>query len=388
MRIRLLDATVVIATLTVAVGASARSWRVELDGTGDFVDIQPAVDASANGDTILIGPGRFDTFHPCVAPAWTEQTVIWITKDNLTLLGSGQGVTVIGPATYYAPLGRDPKGICSIDGKAASISGLSIENIDTGIYWWRGSLLLEDCTISGGTDQSFNGLALWPFGATIRNCTVDTRFAGYSCLVGQQSSDILFEDCTFKGFGYGPEITNGSTNVQFAGCEFLNVINGLYCDQQSTVDLSDCTFQAISSFAISVLNDSRATLDRVTIDGASTGILAAGGGIVSGTNIVVKGAWSEAVRPCCNSFVTIRDSHILAMPGGLAVRCVGTWAHTQYPNMTGNYWGTIDADAIHALIWDANDTSETNGLVTFVPFAGGEVPTESKSWGDLKILWR
>jgi hypothetical protein len=387
MRNKLIIPALILVALSATVDASARTWRVELDGSGDHVDIQPAVEASAAGDTILIGPGRFDTFHPVVAPAWTEQTVIWVTRDNLTFIGAGQGVTIIGPTTYYGPLGRSPKGVCSIDGFSGVVRNLSIENIDTGIYWWRGSLGLEDCTITGGNNQSFGGLALWPYGATVRNCTIDTRFAGSSCIVGAVSRDILFENCTFKGFGYGPTITDSTQNVRFVGCEFLNLINGLHCDHQSTVEVTDCSFQSISVTAINVLNDSRATLDRVTIDGARTGIAAAGGGIVTGTNIVIQGAWSEAVLPCCNSFVTIHNSHILAGPG-YAVQCLGTWAHSQFPDLTGNYWGTTDAEAIRASIWDANDTSDTNGIVDFEPYAGGPVSTESTSWGDLKALWR
>lgn len=45
--------------LTVAGSASARTWRVEKDGFGDYTTIQPAVDAAAPGDIVLIGPGRY-----------------------------------------------------------------------------------------------------------------------------------------------------------------------------------------------------------------------------------------------------------------------------------------------------------------------------------------
>lgn len=387
MWIKLIIAALMLVTSLAAVDAFARTWRVELDGSGDFTDIQPAVDTSAAGDTILIGPGRFDTFHPCVAPAWTEQTVIWVTRDNLTFIGAGQGVTIIGPTIYYGPLGRSPKGFCSIDGFSGKIRGLSIENIDTGVYWWRGSLVLEDCTITGDNDQSFGGLVMWPYGAIIRDCTIDTRFAGRSCSVGVVSRDILFENCVFKGFGYGPSITDSTTNVRFVGCSFLNVMNGIHCDHQSAIEVTNCYFRSNQIAAMNVLNDSRAILDRVTIDGAPTGIAAAGGGIVTGTNVVIQGASCEAVLPCCNSFVTLHNSHILAGPG-YAVRCLGTWTHSQHPDLSGNYWGTKDIDAIRGSIWDANDTPETNGVVRFEPFADGEVPTESTSWGDLKASFR
>lgn len=76
--------------------ALARTWRVELNGTGDYTDIQPAVEAAAPGDTIRIGPGRFDVFHPITAPAWTEDTIVGVLKDNLTFIGSGKEVTFLG----------------------------------------------------------------------------------------------------------------------------------------------------------------------------------------------------------------------------------------------------------------------------------------------------
>lgn len=40
--------------------ADAATWRVEKDGSGDFMIIQQAVEAAADGDTIRIGAGRFD----------------------------------------------------------------------------------------------------------------------------------------------------------------------------------------------------------------------------------------------------------------------------------------------------------------------------------------
>ena len=58
-------------TMTFAVGAlfctvllaHASTWHVERDGSGDFTTIQPAVDASAPGDTIHIGPGEYTETH-------------------------------------------------------------------------------------------------------------------------------------------------------------------------------------------------------------------------------------------------------------------------------------------------------------------------------------
>jgi pectin methylesterase-like acyl-CoA thioesterase len=79
-------------------------WRVERDGSSDFTSIQPAIEAAAEGDTILIGPGRYDEFFEVQTPGWTEPVVVWVNKDNLTIIGADPEQTIIGPEEYYAPL--------------------------------------------------------------------------------------------------------------------------------------------------------------------------------------------------------------------------------------------------------------------------------------------
>src|SRR6056297_2632943 len=62
-----LGALMVLASL-----APAATWTVERDGTGDFTVIQEAVDVAADGDTIRIGPGRYDEKTLFVTPGWSE----------------------------------------------------------------------------------------------------------------------------------------------------------------------------------------------------------------------------------------------------------------------------------------------------------------------------
>ena len=52
--------------------SEARTWRVEKDGTGDYSILYEAVDAAASGDTILIGPGRFEDYRFEPEYAWEE----------------------------------------------------------------------------------------------------------------------------------------------------------------------------------------------------------------------------------------------------------------------------------------------------------------------------
>ncbi len=45
--------------LIIVTSLSAVTWNVRQDGSGDFTAIQPAIDASADGDTVLVHPGRY-----------------------------------------------------------------------------------------------------------------------------------------------------------------------------------------------------------------------------------------------------------------------------------------------------------------------------------------
>ena len=60
MRNLLLTFTIALVTLTLSpTMTAAATWYVKADGTGDVVTIQDALDASANGDTVLLAAGTF-----------------------------------------------------------------------------------------------------------------------------------------------------------------------------------------------------------------------------------------------------------------------------------------------------------------------------------------
>jgi hypothetical protein len=56
--------------------------------------------------------------------------------------------------------------------------------------------------------------------------------------------------------------------------------------------------------------------------------------------------------------------------------------------MTGNYWGTDSADSISAWILDGNDDSSVHAFVDFEPFSATPLPTERRSLGSVKSLYK
>jgi hypothetical protein len=100
-------------------GASANEWVVAADGSGQFTDIQPAVDAAQSGDVIWVLPGLYG--------------VVDIIQKTLRVIGAGAESTTVGSVS----IGAVPPGI-------AVLSGMTIAQ-QTSITANQGTVVLRDC---------------------------------------------------------------------------------------------------------------------------------------------------------------------------------------------------------------------------------------------------
>lgn len=363
-------------------GASARTWRVELNGSGDFRDIQPAVEAASAGDTIRIGPGRFQQLHPIVAPAWTEDTIIAVTKDDLTFIGAGVDQTILGMTSFYAPEGQAPKGICSVDSYDVSISTLTIENIETGIYWWRGTLNVDNCRFRVFAEA----IAFWVDGGNIRDCQFEISNNGVALGTGLTEA-MSVSGCSFVGYGQGFTTGASAHSIDFSDCEFRDNRTAMAYDRWSTGTIQSTVITGSIFAGLMVSYNSQVGLEGVHIDGGEYGLFMAAGSVVNGTNVILEGTSVAALFVSSESRVTINNSHILPT-GGLGVGVYGYSGTPVVLDLSGNYWGTTDTATIDSMIFDGNDDPLNHSTVQYLPIANGLVPAETTSWGDLKALFR
>ena len=147
--------TLVILAAVVTTGtAGAATWHVEQDGSGDFDDIQPAVDAAAAGDTILIGPGHYDQARSVLIPQWAGETdvFVYVDKEDLTFIGSDRDEVIVGPSVYYSTY-FGPKGFATGDlTQRWRIENVTMQNMWDGVYD-EGGVYLENCRIVGCRGQ-------------------------------------------------------------------------------------------------------------------------------------------------------------------------------------------------------------------------------------------
>ena len=366
--------TLLIA-VAVPVAAQAATWNVEKDGSGDFSIIQDAVDASAPGDSILIGPGRFGELRTgaLLLHGGRAAMVLWVNKPGLTIIGSGKDATVIGPASYTPNFEGWDTGSVLVDfGADCEIRDVGMDNTRYEFTIFA-TTLAEDCrVVRYAWRRDYGGFVGECSGTVLRRVEfIDT--GGFTTLVGAQ--DVLLEDCHVEDQfldAIAFHIGNGGQRCVVRNC---TVKEGAVAFQfAGTGRVEDCTATGMSAAGFVVGSGSQVVATRCEIGVTQIAVRVTHGARLELTDSVVEGGTLATIISSAD--VYIRGSHILNA-GALTVLGV-----TDTPGMAidlrNNWWGTSDPAQIEAWIDDEF------GTVLWDPFNGMAIPTQSNSIGKLK----
>ncbi len=361
--------------------ATGRTWRVEKDGSGDFTTIQPALDATAPGDTVLIGPGRFIETHEVTTPGWTEDIYAAVWSDSISIFGSGVGVTYIGPEVRNKQLAPRPKGILGaydIDG--CRIEDLTIENIRDGMYW-DGGIEIDSCSINGCVEA----VLLDPGGMTVSvNNVLFQDNTDHGIFAWGPCPELLVSDCTFNRNGGGVSVI-GVDSMLVDNCTFEDHVVSVKFDATQG-EIRNCRF--VGGVNVDVASyGSHLLLNNCRLSSPYRAIVAGTWGYLRGSGNVIPPGEGERIL-ISNTLFYFNDNHILRSeaPYIKLVAFVSPPADTL--DFTGNYWGTTEVDTIAEWIWDGRDDPDIYGIVEFEPFSPVPVSTEKKSMGDIKRMFR
>ncbi len=376
----------VLLLLALAASVSeARSWRVEKDGSGDFAVIQDAVDASASGDTIRVGPGRFTEYTTHVASGINWYIYLYVESGSLTIIGSGDGATHIGPETPGTwNFGDYSAGVLFFPPQLSDrlqISSLSIADVRFGQYIQSGSCSIEHCDFQ----RIYKGIM--SFGSVeVRNCSFSLG-TNIDVAALSPAASVLIRQCQFSQ-SYLPFNCQLIPSVMVEDCVMTQCVNSGIFDRCAGT-MRRCNI-AGSQWGLMVYGTGVMQIVDSVLDGGSTNVyFAQGASNVNCERNVFSGSTSEAINisDCTPRF---RSNHILRGLGK-AVRLQGfPQLPDRYIDMAGNYWGTAIADSISAWIIDGNDATnpQMHGYVNFAPYSSVPVGTKSNSFGDLKALFR
>jgi hypothetical protein len=363
--------------------AAARTWRVARDGSGDFRTIQPAVDAAAPGDTVLIGAGRYreSSIFPFDNELGGGETFVGLSVSDLTLIGVQRDSVVIGPDVPNFQ-GFDPTGIAMRLDHALNlrVQQLTIQNVYNGLRL-RGHADVAMCQVTGC------GIGLFGFtesGLRVANCLF-TRctYWGLSTYPPASNTEVL--DTQFVDNPGGGAVFSFAINTNVRRCYFRPC--GIIYDRLGTgiVERSEFDIEE-NGGAVSLSGGSNIQVLDNRLRGSGAKIIAGGHSNVTGSgNYIESGPVAWALRIGGETTVDLRHNDFVL---GLAPTVhLESYMNAQQPvhlNLIDNYWGTANADTMAAHIWDGNDDPQVHGFVDFQPFATTSVPAQSISVGGLK----
>lgn len=381
MKYRVILLSLIVATTAIG-AANAAVLRVEQDGTGGYLKIQDAVNVAASGDTIMIGPGRYDDLQPrgvnnvvCVA--------YWEDNRNLTFIGESADEVIIGPATY-APSGTGPQGIHQHEPADVVVRSMSFTNLRAAVVVGRGTVLIDGVRFDTGE----SGLAV----QVADTCVVrNSSFTDYPAVPGDNGQAIIF---------------NGAEFAEIVECEFIDSYvyfgstrNGILRDCISSHDkfagyassgglIQGC----VASGYVFVYNRDPMRIEGNTltspsfnlrVDRQETRVIVERNIITSPTSV-----GNFQIADNTGSFAA-RENDIRAGAGyAVLVFSGGVQGAVRHLDMGDNYWfENSNAAALDSLIYDANDDSTVLAVVDYEPIRTESVPVKKRSLGGLKALF-
>ncbi|MBC8201714.1 MAG: hypothetical protein H8E86_06655 [Planctomycetes bacterium] len=203
----------------------ATTWTVDDDGgNADFTTIQEAIDASSNGDEILVMPGTYTGTGNWVIDL--DGKAVWLHSSD-------------GSASTFID-GEDARvGIFCNSGETINtiIEGFTITNCSGdaggGMWCWDSTPVLRDCRfVSNVASSKAGGVACSLASPMFENCSfIGNSTVGdggaFWCLEGNS----VFTSCTFtdNSADNGGAIICSNSNLSFADCSFTN--NAAYDDR-------------------------------------------------------------------------------------------------------------------------------------------------------------
>lgn len=229
-----------------ASAAAATTWHVPGDSSGTCTIVSPncntiaaAYTASASGDTIQIGAGSF--------PIASQINLL----KQLTIVGAGPASTTITPTT----------------------AGFSVR---------ASGIVIRDLRFQGGT-TAINFQSVSTSNTEIRNVEFvgqTSRGIDVGTVETAPLSDIRVIDSSFAVANIGMRMASRSrvTGLSFTGTSFTGGVHGIYqandgnASRLSGLEVSDCTFTNIPSYAIYVEELRDSTIELSTFTSVGVGI--------------------------------------------------------------------------------------------------------------------
>jgi Periplasmic copper-binding protein (NosD) len=234
-----LSCVVVLLTLVHVVHvspATARTWYILPDGTGDAATIQAGVDSAAAGDIVLVAPGTYSNTHSILLDGTPTDVIVAISKNIRLMSEHGPDITTIG--SPEADVVVYMEGVDS----SAEVIGFRIRTVfepfgcvdvpvrsSPPLVYLIGIKCKDSFPRIVGNVFTENGIAveLNASPAFFSENSVDLAFYGVICNDGSDANivDNVFHFCAemVRSIGSGPQVVR---NDMYEGCSAVYSVAG------------------------------------------------------------------------------------------------------------------------------------------------------------------
>lgn len=375
------------ACVLFSAAASARTWNVYVDGSGDVPTIQAAIDSAAPGDEILVGAGRY---------TWTNQGTgtpyglirFLRGRDDFTLRSvSGAAQTILdaqrqGRVVYLQGYNNVTIEGFTITGGDAPLFG---NNDGGGIIGHLSPDLIKDCVITGNNARMgggvwFGGWCTTRFeGCVIFGNTAD-RGAGFTFV--NSGTTIVLDDCIVRnntasdrgggGMVYSSEFRLENTVIAYNRADSKG--GGLHLDQIHPSSVAYCTISqnaAPSGGGIHFFTNSDLTMTNSIVCHGTQGaafVFDNGGSLNLSCSNVYGNAGGDALPP-----------EVIDSGGNFSL-------DPEFCGAPATYNYELQADSPCAP--GNHPDGDSCGQIGAKPPTCGSAPVEVRTWGQIKSMFR
>lgn len=363
----------------ISLNGYAKTWEVRLDGSGDFVSVQDAIDQCSSGDVVDIGPGVF-----LGEPYGDRSAAVghWGGSRKLVIRGAGADLTTLtGDGQRRVEFGFD------IDGGSVEVQDLTITGVQWSIYCANTELTLRRVTIR---DCDHGVYTTWG-----KAKLLDSRFIsspgmytyGMRCNFSSSEAVRVRRNVFTNSYIYValcPDVDIAANSFDELTAIIMKRSTGALSD--NVIDFGNWLRSVHIEDSVTALRDNRIVGGEInlTVSGPECKVEAVGNLFSNGRTsnfYLYNGAQLKARG---NDIYRSDDSTSLFVE---ALNYFGP--DIVEINMNGNYWGgDFTDDEIHQYIHDLRDSTDRLLRVDVGSVMTETVEAPPMNFGDLKALFR
>lgn len=272
---------IVMVVLMGVVGGQAQGKTISVDddGPADFDNIQAAINAANDGDTVLVADGTY------TGPG--DRDIDFIGKAITVRSQNGPENCIIDcegiRRGFYFHSDEDTNsildGLTITNGYASNFYPQQAEWSGGGILCRGGSPTIRNCILTGNTTHNGTGGGIRASGGIISNCLIRENYAiglgqfgpgggGISCGGNTIVSNCIISGNTAVSSGGGIRCTG--SNVRIINCTIVgNSGGGIDCHWNADSLISNCTVSGNHSAGVICLDSSPTLINSIHWDNSS-----------------------------------------------------------------------------------------------------------------------